>query len=126
MQVGEKGVKYGLQLRVAPGAKPAAAARAAPARKPSVFGDEDSDDERADGVEAQIARQAARKQSDKKVGWQAGRRQRGHVARRAHCSRLPALRCLWRTPAARQPCALHRAAGGGAARGGASRGRCHL
>jgi hypothetical protein len=63
MLIGQKGVKYGLQVRQA--AKPAAAPDAAK-KKPSVFGDEDSEDE-APNVEQQIARQAARKQDDKKV-----------------------------------------------------------
>ena len=62
MEVGQKGVKYGLQVRAAP--RPAAAL---PVRKRGVF-TEDSDEEDAkDTVEQQIARQAARKQSDKKV-----------------------------------------------------------
>lgn len=61
MLIGQKGVKYGLQVRSAP--KPAAA----PAKKRSVFGDEDSDEEGQDNVEQQIARQAARKQTDKKA-----------------------------------------------------------
>lgn len=63
MLVGQKGVKYGLNVRQPAGAKPAP-----PPKKRSVFGDEDSEEEEQGGVEAQIARQAARKQSDKKVG----------------------------------------------------------
>lgn len=134
MQVGEKGVKYGLQLRVPPGSKPAAAKRAPPARKPSVFGDEDSDEERADGVEAQIARQAARKQSDKKVralrGGRVGGQHRCTSTRRQPMSTLllPRPAC---GPQARPPCVFNRraalcAAGGGPARGGAGGGRRHL
>jgi hypothetical protein len=65
MLIGQKGVKYGLDVRAPPGAKPAA--KAALAKKPSVFGDNESDDDQEQNVEKQIARQAARKQSDKKV-----------------------------------------------------------
>lgn len=65
MLTGQKGVKYGLEVRVPSGAKPAA--KAALAKKPSVFGDNESDDDQEHDVEKQIARQAARKQSDKKV-----------------------------------------------------------
>lgn len=64
MLIGQKGVKYGLQVRQAPGSKPEAPA----SRKKSVFGDSDEEDEAPDNVERQIARQAARKQTDKKVG----------------------------------------------------------
>lgn len=74
--IGQKGVKYGLTVRPAPGAAqkkpfgtagrvPAGGGARPPPRKP-VFGEEDSDDEEPN-VEQQIARQAARKQSDKKV-----------------------------------------------------------
>lgn len=59
--IGQKGVKYGLEVRARP--KPVQ-----PAQKRSVFGDDDGDDDAVDNVEQQIARQAARKQSDKKVG----------------------------------------------------------
>jgi hypothetical protein len=61
MQIGEKGVKYGLQVR-----QPKKPAARPPAKQPSVFGDEDSDEDEPK-VEQQIARQAARKQTDKKV-----------------------------------------------------------
>ena len=60
MILGQKGVKYGLQVR-----KPEKAAKPAPAKK-NVFGEDASDDEE-DNVERQIARHAARKQGDKKV-----------------------------------------------------------
>jgi coiled-coil domain-containing protein 55 len=62
MLIGQKGVKYGLQVRQ-PAGKPAAAP---PPKKASVFGEDDSDDEQPT-VEQQIARQAARKQTDKRV-----------------------------------------------------------
>jgi len=60
--IGQKGVKYGLQVR-----KPEKkdAKKGAPP-KPSIFGD-DASDEDEDNVERQIARHAARKQNDKKV-----------------------------------------------------------
>ncbi len=60
--IGQKGVKYGLQVR-----KPEKkdAKKTAPP-KPSIFGDDASDDEE-DNVERQIARHAARKQNDRKV-----------------------------------------------------------
>ena len=64
MLIGQKGVKYGLEVR---GAKPKAKPTA-PVQKRSVFGDEDSDEDAGNNVEQQIARQAARKQTDKKVG----------------------------------------------------------
>lgn len=60
--IGQKGVKYGLEVRAPRGSKPAQ-----PAKRRSVFGDDDEEDD-AVNVEQQIARQAARKQSDKKVG----------------------------------------------------------
>ncbi|KAI7839633.1 hypothetical protein COHA_006632 [Chlorella ohadii] len=63
MITGQKGVKYGLEVRKPPGAK---AAAPAPSKR-SVFGDDDSDEEQQGNVEQQIARQAARKQTDKKV-----------------------------------------------------------
>ncbi len=63
MITGQKGVKYGLEVRKPPGAKAAAPAP----KKRSVFGDDDSDEEQQGNVEQQIARQAARKQTDKKV-----------------------------------------------------------
>ncbi len=63
MILGKQGVKYGLEVR-----QPSKKQAAPPKRGPSVFGDEDSDEE-APNVEQQIARQAARKQTDKKVGW---------------------------------------------------------
>lgn len=81
MLTGQKGVKYGLEVRKTPGAK----AAAPPPKKRSVFGDDDSDEEQAGNVEQQIARQAARKQSDKKV------RQRSSSHRRSmHRARPPA------------------------------------
>ena len=60
--IGEKGVKYGLQVR-----KPEKKdlKNTAPP-KPSIFGD-DASDEDDDNVERQIARHAARKQNDRKV-----------------------------------------------------------
>lgn len=60
--VGQKGVKYGLQVR-----KPEKkdAKKSAPPKR-SIFGD-DASDEDEDNVERQIARHAARKQNDKKV-----------------------------------------------------------
>lgn len=60
MIIGQKGVKYGLEVR-----KPNETAKAAE-KKPSVFGDDDSGDDE-DNVEAQIARQAERKKNDRKV-----------------------------------------------------------
>ncbi|KAL4428308.1 hypothetical protein ABPG75_002397 [Micractinium tetrahymenae] len=63
MLIGEKGRKYGLEVRAPPGSKPAAPS----AKRRSVFGEDDDEDETVDNVEQQIARQAARKQSDKKV-----------------------------------------------------------
>lgn len=62
--VGQKGVKYGLEVRAPPGSKPPAQA----AKRRSVFGEDDDDDDAVDNVEQQITRQAARKQSDQKVG----------------------------------------------------------
>lgn len=60
--IGQRGVQYGLQVRKAPGA----AAKPAAARPAAVFGmDSDSDDD----VGAQVARQAAKKQSDAKVSF---------------------------------------------------------
>ena len=69
MQIGKKGVKYGLQIR-APGKdarKPVGGQALAPARVAAAFGGDDSDSEE-DNVGVQLARQAARKQSDTKVG----------------------------------------------------------
>jgi hypothetical protein len=64
MIVGQKGVKYGLQLRTD---KQAPAARqgggAAPGRLAAFGADSDSDDD----IGAQVARQAARKVADSKV-----------------------------------------------------------
>jgi hypothetical protein len=60
--IGQKGVKYGLQVR-----KPEKKDAKKPLPpKPSIFGD-DASDEDEDNVERQIARHAARKQNDKKV-----------------------------------------------------------
>ena len=59
--IGQKGVKYGLTVRGAPGAQK----KPVQPKKP-VFGEDESDEEEAN-VEQQIARQAARKQTDKKV-----------------------------------------------------------
>ena len=61
MLTGHKGVKYGLQVR-----QPKQAAPPAAPKRASVFGDDDSDEGEAN-VEQQIARQAARKQTDTKV-----------------------------------------------------------
>ena len=62
MQIGTKGIKYGLQLpkqKVQPAQQP---------KKLNVFGGDDgSDDEAAPSIGNQIARQAAKKQNDKKV-----------------------------------------------------------
>ncbi|CAK0786621.1 hypothetical protein CVIRNUC_009835 [Coccomyxa viridis] len=62
MQIGTKGIKYGLQLpkqKVQPAQQP---------KKLSAFGGDDgSDDEAAPSIGNQIARQAAKKQNDKKV-----------------------------------------------------------
>lgn len=60
MLIGQKGVKYGLQVRQPK--KPSQT----PAKKPSIFEDDDSDEDQPN-VEQQIARQASRKQTDKKV-----------------------------------------------------------
>lgn len=63
MQIGEKGTKYGLQVR-----GPARPAAKQPAVKPvaaAFAGGSDSEEE--DNVGAQVARQAMRKQSDAKV-----------------------------------------------------------
>ena len=68
MLIGNKGVKYGLDVR---GGKPKPKPTA-PVQKRSVFGDEDSDDDGGNTVEQQIARQAARKQTDTKVRRSAG------------------------------------------------------
>ena len=63
MILGQKGVKYGLQVR-----KPEKASKSVSQPKPNIFGDEASDSEE-DNVEKKILRHAARKQSDKKVRW---------------------------------------------------------
>ena len=63
MLIGQKGVKYGLTVP-----KQKSKQAAAPSKKKSVFGEEYSDDDGQANVEQQIARQAARKQTDKKVG----------------------------------------------------------
>lgn len=91
MQVGRPGVKYGLTV---PKAKQK---QQAPAKKQNLFGAEDSDDDGQAGVEQQIARQAARKQTDKKVG-----RSFGLVATSwgAPCSRQACLVCVRLPPAA--------------------------
>lgn len=60
MIIGNKGVKYGLEVR-----KPKQSEKSTQ-KKASVFGDDDSEDDH-DNVEQQIARHAARKQADKKV-----------------------------------------------------------
>lgn len=60
METGNKGVKYGLELR-----KPPSKILAQPKKKANVFGDDDSEDELT--VEQEIARHAARKQADKKT-----------------------------------------------------------
>lgn len=68
MLIGQKGVKYGLTVRKPDGAKGGKPAAAPAKKKQSVFGgDDDSDEDPQQNVEAQIARQAARKQADKKV-----------------------------------------------------------
>ena len=61
MQIGTKGVKYGLNLpkqKVLP---------AQQAKKLNVFGGDNDSDEDAPSIGNQIARQAAKKQTDKKV-----------------------------------------------------------
>lgn len=61
MVIGQKGVKYGLQVK-----KPGPTAAPAGAKPPSVFGgDSDSEEET---VGAQVQRQAYAKKSDTKVG----------------------------------------------------------
>lgn len=66
MILGQKGVKYGLQIRQPEqSTKPKKVAEKL--QKPSAFGDEESDDDEFEKVERQIARHAARKQDDKKV-----------------------------------------------------------
>lgn len=65
MILGQKGVKYGLQVRQPEqNTKPKKVEKL---QKPSAFGDDESDDEEFQNVERQIARHAARKQDDKKV-----------------------------------------------------------
>lgn len=65
MIIGQKGQKYGLITRKdEQQKKPAAAPKPAPGRLAAFGGDSDSDE---DGVEAQVARQAARKVADHKV-----------------------------------------------------------
>lgn len=91
MITGQKGIKYGLEVRKPPGAK----AAAPPPKKRSVFGDDDSDEEQQGNVEQQIARQAARKQSDKKVGVD------GVLSSRVPVTNVLLLRVP--CPAARQP-----------------------
>lgn len=62
MQIGTKGMKYGLQLpkqKVQPAQQP---------KKLNVFGDDDGSDEDGQTIGGQIARQAAKKQTDKKAG----------------------------------------------------------
>ena len=61
MQIGTKGMKYGLQLPKQ---------KAQPVQQPkklSVFGGDDGSDEDGQTIGSQIARQAAKKQTDKKV-----------------------------------------------------------
>lgn len=63
MQIGTKGVKYGLNLpkqKVLPAQQP---------KKLNVFGGENDSDEDAPNIGNQIARQAAKKQTDKKVNY---------------------------------------------------------
>jgi hypothetical protein len=64
MIIGQKGQKYGLITRKDEQQKKPAAAKPAPGRLAAFGGDSDSDE---DGVEAQVARQAARKVADHKV-----------------------------------------------------------
>lgn len=62
MQNGTKGMKYGLQLpkqKVQPAQQP---------KKLNVFGDDDGSDDDGQTIGGQIARQAAKKQTDKKAG----------------------------------------------------------
>jgi hypothetical protein len=61
MQIGTKGVKYGLNL---PKQKVQSAQQP---KKLSVFGGDDDSDGEAPTIGNQIARQAAKKQTDKKV-----------------------------------------------------------
>eukprot|EP00897_Mesotaenium_endlicherianum_P004802 jgi/Mesen1/434/ME001000S10638 len=64
MLSGQKGVKYGLQLNTRVGQKKQAASREkATPRIPSIFGNDDDTDD----IEAQIARQASRKNSQREV-----------------------------------------------------------
>jgi len=66
MILGQKGVKYGLQIREPEqSTKPKKVAEKL--QKPSAFGEDESDDDGFEKVERQIARHAARKQDDKKV-----------------------------------------------------------
>ena len=62
MQIGTKGIKYGLQL---PKQKVQSAQQ--PKKLSAFGGDDGSDDEAAPSIGNQIARQAAKKQNDKKV-----------------------------------------------------------
>lgn len=69
MILGQKGVKYGLQIRKPEDSdKDKSSKPAPPAKNNSVFGDEESDDEH-DDVERQIARHAERKKTDKKASY---------------------------------------------------------
>ena len=98
MLIGQKGVKYGLDVR---GAKPKAKPTA-PVQKRSVFGDEDSDEDAGNNVEQQIARQAARKQTDKKVRAPCGPYRplwtRARVVVGADGTRAPAVAAVALTP----------------------------
>lgn len=67
MIIGQKGVKYGLISRKDDSKKPAAP-KPAPGKLAAFGGDSDSDE---DNIEAQVARQAARKVADHKVGCEA-------------------------------------------------------
>lgn len=61
MQIGTKGMKYGLQLpkqKVQPAQQP---------KKLNVFGDDDGSDDEGQTIGGQIARQAAKKQTDRKA-----------------------------------------------------------
>jgi len=62
MILGQKGVKYGLEVR-----KPKETDKASNKKNRSVFGEEDDSEDEYDDVERQIARHAARKKTDKKV-----------------------------------------------------------
>lgn len=67
MILGKKGVKYGLEVRQPKQANVSKKDDPKTSKIKNVFGDSDSEDE-FEGVGEQIARQAVRKESDKKVG----------------------------------------------------------